>query len=225
MNPFVLFDLDGTITDSAPGILAAARYALAQFGITEPDDAVMLQYIGPPLPDSFETYHGLSPQDARTALAHYRTYYAAQGIFQCALYPGIRALLRDLSQAGMRVVLATSKPEPFARQILAHFDILQYFSFVCGNTMDETRTSKAQVLAEIAAHYPDLCPENAVMVGDRRFDCEGAQSAGIPAIGVLYGFGSRDELQKAGAYAFAETVEALRHVLCGVLHRKDDFSC
>ena len=191
MYQFILFDLDGTITNSEPGILASVRYALGKLGAAEPDYPTLRKFIGPPLRDSFRDYCGLSPERAEEAVRLYREWYAPHGKLDCAVYPGIPKLLRDLHAAGKTVALATSKPEGFARDILEHFGLDRYFTAICGAAK----------------------PEETVLIGDTRFDMEGAALAGIDGIGVLYGFGSREELENGGAKALAETAEELHKLL------------
>ncbi len=213
MYNLILFDLDGTIIDSEPGILESVRYALRKLGAPEPEYPVLRRFIGPPLRDSFRDYCGLSPEQAEQAVAFYREWYAPHGKLNCQVYPGIPALLQRLQKAGCTLALATSKPEGFARDILAHFCLGRYFSLIGGATLDGTRDNKVDVLRYVLAQFPTVNRSEAVLVGDTRFDMEGARLAGIPAIGVLYGFGSREELEKGGAKAVAEQVEDLEKLL------------
>ena len=197
MYQFILFDLDGTITNSEPGILASVRYALGKLGAAEPDYPTLRKFIGPPLRDSFRDYCGLSPERAEEAVRLYREWYAPHGKLDCAVYPGIPKLLRDLHAAGKTVALATSKPEGFARDILEHFGLDRYFTAICGAALDGSRDRKIDVLRYLLGQFPDRKPEETVLIGDTRFDMEGAALAGIDGIGVLYGFGSREELDCA----------------------------
>lgn len=213
MYQFILFDLDGTITNSEPGILASVRYALGKLGAAEPDYPTLRKFIGPPLRDSFRDYCGLSPERAEEAVRLYREWYAPHGKLDCAVYPGIPKLLRDLHAAGKTVALATSKPEGFARDILGHFGLDRYFTAICGAALDGSRDRKIDVLRYLLIQFPDRKPEETVLIGDTRFDMEGAGLAGIDGIGVLYGFGSREELENGGAKALAETAEDLRPLL------------
>ena len=139
----ILFDLDGTLTDSAPGILNSVRYACRKLGLEMPSEATLRKFLGPPLIDSFRTLAGLSDAEADHAVSAFREYFPTKGIFENEVYDGVPALLADLKAAGKTVIIATSKPEDFAKRIMAHFDLAQYCDFVCGATMDETRTDKA----------------------------------------------------------------------------------
>lgn len=206
----VLFDLDGTLTDPGLGITNSVAHALRRMGRPVPPRQQLYRYIGPPLISSFMEYAGLTEAEARQAVTLYRDYFAPTGIFENAVYEGIPALLGDLRAAGRQVVLATSKPEKFAVQILEHFDLAQYFDVVAGASMDESRTAKADVIALALQRCGAV---QAVMVGDREHDVLGARANGLPCIGVGYGYGSREELLDAGAAAFAETVADLRTLL------------
>ncbi len=214
----VLFDLDGTLTDPCIGITDSVAYALARFGITVDDPhRTLTPFIGPPLVDSFEKYYGFSPDEARRALGFYREYFAPTGIFENTVYPGVPEALRALRTAGRVLCVATSKPEVYARRILEHFSLGACFDAVCGATLDESRVRKADVIA-YALETLGVSPDAAVMVGDRLHDVEGAHACGLSALGVTYGYGSRDELTAAGADALADTpADAVRILLDGSL--------
>lgn len=212
-HTYNLFDLDGTLTDPALGITNSVMYALEKSGYPVPERQELYKFIGPPLVYSFKTYSGMNDEEAERALWYYRERFSAGGLFENEIYEGIPELLADLKAAGGRVILATGKPEEFAAQILEHFGILQYFDFVAGNTLEETRPEKRQVLEHIFRNFPELSKDNAVMVGDRRFDVEAAADFSIPGVGVLFGFGTRAELESAGAARIAETVKELRGCL------------
>lgn len=205
----LLFDLDGTLTDPGLGITNSVLYALEKFGIIPATREELYPYIGPPLTDSFQRYHGLTPEQAQQALGYYREYFADRGLYENELYPGIAELLRTLQQAGYVLIVATSKPEEFTHTILRHFQLDSYFSFVGGNTLDERRPTKAAVIAYIRERFPDITGENTLMIGDRCYDIEGAHDCGLPAVGVLYGYGSRQELEAAGADELVQTPAAL----------------
>ncbi len=209
----LLFDLDGTLTDPALGITSAAQYALGKMGIAVEDRRTLNWLIGPPLIASFETGFGLTNAEALTALGYYREYFSETGIFQNELYPGIDELLNDLKAAGRRLMVATSKPEDFTNRILCHFGIAKYFDFVGGNTMNEGRPTKADVISYVLCSCPEVTPESSLMIGDRRYDVEGARAFDIDCAGVLYGYGSREELELAGASYITESVAALRELL------------
>lgn len=212
MYKTVLFDLDGTLTDPGVGITNAVGYALQKLGRAVPPREELYRYIGPPLLPGFRRYAGLSEAEARRALGFYREYFAPKGIFENEVYPGIPQLLAALQAAGRQAVLATSKLEPFARRILEHFDLARYFTFVAGSTLEETRTEKHEVIAwALESTHAD--PARTVMVGDRDYDVRGAAQNGIPCIGVLFGYGSRQELEDAGAAAVAADAAALQALL------------
>ncbi len=214
MYKTILFDLDGTLTDPGQGITNSVAYALQKMGRPVPAREELYRYIGPPLVPSFQTYAGMTEAEARRALGFYREYFAPRGIFENAVYPGIPALLKALAAAGRQVVLATSKPEPFARQILAHFGLAGYFAFVAGSTLEETRTEKREVIAW-ALQNTGAAAAGTVMVGDRAYDVAGAAANGIPCIGVLFGYGSAEELRAAGAAALAADTAQLGELLLG----------
>ena len=211
----ILFDLDGTLTDSAPGILNSVRYACRKLGLEMPSEATLRKFLGPPLIDSFRNLCGLSAADADRAVAAFREYFPTKGIFENEVYPGIPAMLADLHARGCQLVLATSKPEEYARRIMAHFDLEQYFTAICGATLDETRTDKAEVIAYALETIALTDKTGVVMVGDREHDVVGAKKNALPCIGALYGYGTREELRSAGAAAIADTVQDLHKLLLG----------
>lgn len=209
----ILFDLDGTLTDSAPGILNSVRHACRKLQLEIPDEATLRRFLGPPLPSSFRDYLHLNEQDTARAVEAFREYYPDKGIFENDVYPGIPELLSDLKAAGKTVVMATSKPEEFAKRIMEHFSLESYFDAICGASMDESRSDKDEVIAYAlrTAGVTDL--HHAVMVGDREHDVKGAAKNGLPCIGAVYGYGSAAELTAAGAVALADTVEELHALL------------
>ncbi len=213
MYSTVLFDLDGTITDSEPGIIASVQHALRQFGIEVEDPKTLRPFIGPPLRDSFRQYFQMTPEQAEQATEMYRQRYAPIGKFECSVYPGISGLLRRLHEAGRKVVLATSKPEEFAGEILEHFHLDPYFDLIGGATLDGSRDTKEEVLQYILDRLTPAERQDAVMIGDTRFDMIGAAAFSLPAIGVLYGFGSREELEGYGARFVAEDAAQLERIL------------
>ena len=203
---YVLFDLDGTLTDPGTGITNSVMHALKKYGIEVEDRTSLYKFIGPPLIDSFEKYFGFSHEEAVKSVDYYREYYKDKGIYENEVYAGVEELLKKLNEKGKKIILATSKPELFAKQILRHFGIEKYFLFAAGSTMDETRTNKAEVI-EYALSECGITEKTAVvMVGDREHDIIGANKNGIDSIGVLFGYGSREELESAGATYIAETV-------------------
>ncbi|CYU68559.1 HAD family hydrolase [Streptococcus suis] len=212
MYQTILFDLDGTLTDSGQGILNSVAYALEKMGIEEPDTANLNRFIGPPLYESFSRFYQLSPEDTQSAVDAFRVYFKEKGMFENQLYPGIIPLLEELRTAGKTLVIATSKPEIFAKQILEHFGIAHYFDVIAGASLDSSRISKADVIS-YAINQLEAFPNNAVMIGDREHDIEGARMHQLPAIGVLYGYGNKQEFEKAGATMIVETVQDLKRVL------------
>ena len=214
MYQTVLFDLDGTLTDPGIGITNSVACALEKYGIRTADRSELYKFIGPPLQDSFEMFYGFSTKDARRAVEYYREYYKDKGIYENKLYEGIDTLLQLLRDAGRTLLVATSKPEKFARQILDHFAISHYFTYIAGANMDETRSKKSEVInyALEAGKIQDR--STAVMVGDREYDIAGAKQAGIDSIGVLFGYGSRQELEAAGADHIAEQPGDIGPIIC-----------
>ena len=209
----ILFDLDGTLTDSAPGILNSVRYACRKLGLEMPSETTLRKFLGPPLIDSFRQLVGLSDAEADRAVSAFREYFPTKGLFENEVYPGIPALLADLKAAGKTVLIATSKPEEFAKRIMEHFNLAQYCDFICGATLDETRTDKAEVIAYALETAGITDKSRVVMVGDREHDVLGAKKNGLPCVGAVYGYGSAEELTAAGADALAEVPEdILRYV-------------
>lgn len=210
----LLFDLDGTLTDPGIGITNSVAYALEKYGIKTSDRTRLYKFIGPPLQDSFEEFYGFSKEDAKMAVQYYREYYKEKGIFENKLYDGMEHLLQSLCEAGKKLFVATSKPEAFAVQILEYFSVNQYFTYIAGSNMDGTRSKKEEVIAYAlkAGKIQDL--SSAVMIGDREYDVTGAKKAGIASIGVLFGYGSRKELEAAGADALAESPKDIYPIVC-----------
>jgi len=196
-NP-VLFDLDGTLTDNSAGIVKSAKLGLASVGVDDVADEQIRAEIGPPLRTMF-TSLGLADGQLEAAIAGYRSYYTDRGVLENAVYEGVEAALVALRDSGRTLAVATSKPETFAHIILDHFGLDGYFEFVGGATLDGSRETKAAVVTHtLAALAMEAGP--AVMIGDRRHDIDGARTAGVSrSIGVTWGFGSRDELETAGA--------------------------
>lgn len=210
---YVLFDLDGTITDPKEGITKSIQYSLRKFGIEVEDLDSLCPFIGPPLSQSYEKFYGFSHEQAMEAVDEYRVYYRKKGIFECYLYEGIRELVKDLHESGIKVILATSKPEEFAVQLLEHFDILKYFDVVAGSTMDGSRVEKVDVIKHAVSRLSGFRPEEAVMVGDRKFDYIGAKECNIPCILIGYGYGEMQELEECKPFAIKSTVSELKEYL------------
>jgi len=205
----IFFDLDGTLTDPGIGITNSVMYALERYGIHVTDRSELYRFIGPPLTDSFTRYYGFSADDARAAVDVYREYFADRGIFENEVYDGIPLLLERLRAAGLKLVMATSKPELFAQRIAEHFGIADYFDCIAGAAMDETRTQKWEVIEYALARCGVADRSRVLMVGDREHDVLGAARCGLACLGVLYGYGDREELTHAGACAVVSTVEAV----------------
>lgn len=210
---YLLFDLDGTLTDPMLGITRSVQYALHRFGIEVDDLRTLCRFIGPPLKESFRDFYGMDDEQATRAVALTREYFAPRGIFENRLYEGIPELLTELQAAGCMLAMATSKPEPFARQIAEHFHLADRFALIGGATMDGTRTAKRDVVRHVLGALGVENPTAAVMIGDRRYDIEGAAAEGIASIGVLWGYGSREELAAAGAGQIVGTIPELRALL------------
>ena len=208
----VLFDLDGTLTDPAEGITNALMHAQRRLGRAVSPREELFVFIGPPLIESFMSEWGLDRAQADQALVYYREHFNTKGLYENIPYPGIGAFLGDLKAAGLRLFVATSKPEPLSLRILEHFDLLPYFEAVAGSTMDEQRTKKGEVIAYALSEF-HLDPKETVMVGDRRHDVAGAAENDLACIGVLYGYGSREELTAAGAAALAADLGELTALL------------
>lgn len=207
----ILFDLDGTLTKSDPGIIHAACYALERMGLTPPPPERMLRFVGPPLVVSLKDVYQMNDEDCRQAVALFQEYYNGQGWRENQVYPGIPELLSDLRRAGRTLMVATSKPDAISHQILEHFGLAEYFHHIQGAFQYESHCQKAAVIQKALADCPYEGP--AVMVGDRENDCAGARENGLPTIGVLYGYGDRAELEAAGAAVIAEDVSHLGRIL------------
>lgn len=209
---YILFDLDGTITDPGLGITNSVMYALNKFGISDKREN-LYKFIGPPLAQSFQNYYGFDEEKAQLGIKYYREYYTVDGIFENIVYDGVEQMLKNLKQSGQKVLMATSKPEKFAKQILEYFKLDSYFDYVAGATMDEKRVRKADVISYALESYGIQNLDEVLMVGDREHDVLGAKEVGIDCVGVLYGYGDRQELEKAGSKYIVETVEELAKVL------------
>ncbi len=212
---YILFDLDGTLTDPMIGITKSVQYALRFYGIEESNLNTLCPFIGPPLKDSFMKYYHFPESQAEEAIKKYREYFSVTGIFENRVYDGIEELLKELKSCGKRLLVATSKPEEFAVQILEHFGLAQYFEHICGASIDEKRVKKGDVIAYAIEMEGIEDISLAVMVGDREHDIIGAKENGMDSIGVLFGYGSRKELEEAGAHFIGESVKELTKLLIG----------
>ena len=198
----VLFDLDGTVTDPKEGITCAVAYALRQQGIIADPDT-LTSFIGPPLHESFPELFGLTEEQTDRAVEDFRAYFSRQGWAENIPYKGMAELLESLQGAGLKLVIATSKPEEMANRVLRHFNLAGYFDTVCGGTLDESRSSKSEVIAYLLAQNGRA--DNMVMVGDTKFDVIGAAAHGIPTVGVAWGYGETADMEAAGAKAIAQS--------------------
>lgn len=210
---YALFDLDGTLTDPGEGITRSVQYALAKFGINVENRRELFCFIGPPLHESFEVYYGFSRPDAMKAVDAYREYYAVKGIFENLVYDGISQTLAELQKNGVKICLATSKPELYAKQILEHFELDSYFTAVAGSEMDGTRTKKAEVVERALMLLGNPSVADCVMIGDREHDVLGGSAHGLDTVGVLFGYGNREELERAGATYIAATPAEIVKIL------------
>lgn len=201
----ILFDLDGTLTDPGVGITNSVMYALKHWGIEVTERHELYCFIGPPLMDSFQKYYGFSQAESEEALRLYREYFSEKGLYENELYPDTTYVLNELKKSGKRIILATSKPEEYAVKILKHFNIYDFFDFVSGATMDESRNKKDEVIAYTLKKCNLQGDKRTVMIGDRDQDVLGAKANSLPSIGVLYGYGDLQELQNAGADFIAQT--------------------
>lgn len=210
---YVLFDLDGTLTDSQEGIMNSIEYALDSFGIQVEDRAALRPWLGPPLVDSLMKYHGFDREQALKGVEKYREYFDIKGIFENRVYDGMEALLSGLQAEGYILMTATSKPEVAAKRITDHFGLTKYFTFVGGASLDDSRVHKGDVIRYVLETNQIQDRSAVMMVGDRENDIMGAKQNGLESIGVLYGYGGRDELEAAGADHIAETVEDIARYL------------
>ena len=214
----VLFDWDGTVADTRPGIFNSVRYAIGQYGIADKPDDELRYFIGPPLYDGFEHVFGVSPELVNELTDTYRVYYRDKGIFECNVYEGVGDLLRELHDAGVKTAVVSSKPKEFLDRLVEHFGLAEHLDAVVGPAMDNHNSNKT-VLVNQALKELMLLPSTVAMIGDRHFDMGGAKAAGVSAVGVLYGYGTEEELCKAGADAICDQVADLRGFLlqhCGV---------
>ena len=207
---YAFFDLDGTVTDSSLGITRSVQYALQKMGYEVPPKENLMGFIGPPLFWSFSHYFNMPEKEAKRAIDTYREYYAVTGMLECTLYEGIRAVLEALNARGIHCVLATCKPHFFANKILAHYQLDSLFEFVSGPEIDGTRGEKDEVIAYAMEQLGIRDPASILMIGDREGDVLGAKKHGIDCAGALWGFGSQEELEQAGARYLCASPEDLR---------------
>lgn len=210
---FMLFDLDGTLTDPQEGITNSVAYALEQYGIHVEDRSSLNKFIGPPLKDSFMEYYGFAEDRAEEAVWKYREYFNEDGIFENKVYPGIPQMLQRLNDQGKILIVATSKPTVYAKRILERFELSRYFADVQGSEMDGSRTKKEEVISYALEQNQITDNAQAVMIGDREHDIIGAKKCGLDSIGVLFGYGSREEMDGCGADQIVDTVQMLEDLL------------
>jgi len=203
MSRCIIFDLDGTLTDSGEGIINCAALALRHFGLPVPDRQTMGAFVGPPLRQTFVKF-GVPEEKAEEAVAVYRSRYTTVGKYENTPYEGIRQVLEELQRRGYLLYVATAKPEEMAIDILHKFDLARFFAKICGASMDASRDSKALILTYLLSQLPAEAKKGPVMVGDTAFDVIGAAAHGIPTVGVRWGYGSAEELEAAGAVCILE---------------------
>ena len=210
MYKAILFDLDGTLTESVEGITKSVQYALEKIGKPESDLEKLKVFVGPPLLDQFMKYADLDEETARKAVEYYRERYADTGIFENQVYPGVENMLNVLKNKGYRLAVASSKPEYFVKKVLDHFHLTDYFEVIVGSEMNGARTGKAEVIEEtlrrlgLSGHAGE-----AVMIGDREHDVLGAAACGMKCVGVTYGYGSEEELTTAGALKTVDSADGV----------------
>ncbi len=210
----VLLDLDGTITDPGEGIRKSIAYALEKFGIVGESDEALNRFIGPPLWKSFEKFYDFTKEDAQKGVEYYRERYTEKGIYESTLIDGAKKLIMELKSKGKTVILATSKPEIFAKKVLEIYGLTKYFDFIGGATIDQSRSEKADVIAYALESANVSDKSEAVMIGDRDFDIIGAKINGIDSIGVNCGYGSTEEFIKAKAdYVFNNMYELIKEII------------
>ena len=199
MMQYIFFDLDGTLTDPKIGITKSVQYALGKCGIEVQNADDLCPFIGPPLRDSFKKFYGFDDAGAENAVAFYREYFSKRGIYENTIYDGVREMLQALKSSQKTLILATSKPTVYAIEILKYFDIYEYFTFVSGSELDGSRSKKSEVIRYAIEQNRISDLNKIIIVGDREHDIIGAKDVGILSVGVLFGYGDYDELQKAEA--------------------------
>ena len=220
MYQYILFDLDGTLTDSKEGITKSAQYALRSFGIEEKNLDKLEPFIGPPLSDSFREFYGMNEADTEKAVRTFRERFETVGITENKIYPGVKEMLQELKDNGCLLAIASSKPEVSVHRVLQMFEIEQYFSIIVGSLKDGTRTTKIEVMEETFAQLKKrvgraYSEKKVLMIGDRKFDIEGARHFGVDSVGVTYGYANDGELTKAGATYLAEDPQAVASLITG----------
>ena len=210
---YILFDLDGTLTDPKVGITKSVSYALDKMGLPDVDPNSLTKFIGPPLQESFVKFYGFGEEEAKNCISYYREYFRGTGIYENEIYEGIESLLKSLKEKGYILAVATSKSTVFAEKVLEHFKIRQYFTRVVGSELDGTRSKKAEIIQSVLDELEVLDKKQVIMIGDREHDIIGANTIGIDSLGVKYGYAEGDELRKAGATYVVGGVEELKSYL------------
>ena len=213
MNSYLVFDLDGTLTNPKEGITKCVQYALHAFNIEEPDLNRLTPFIGPPLRQSFIDFYQFSEAQAISAVEKYRERFSTTGLFENIVYPGIPTMLQTLQEQGKVLAVASSKPTVFVRQILEHFNLAQYFQIIEGSNLDGSRVEKREVIAAVLQQLGNPPRQQIVMIGDRIYDVRGAAELGIACVGVRFGFAAPGELENSGAVYLADTVADLQQYL------------
>ena len=216
MITYLLFDLDGTLTNPQEGITKCVQHALRAFGIEEPDLEKLIPFIGPPLIQSFMEFYNMSEEDARKAVAVYRERFSTVGLFENFPYPGIADMLAELKAQGKILAVASSKPTIYVRRILEKFELAPYFDVIEGSNLDGTRVDKKEVIAEVLSQLDNPSADDLLMIGDRKFDVIGAREMGFGCVGVRFGFAAPDELEQSGAVYIADTVQDLHRYLLNI---------
>ena len=195
----IIFDLDGTIIDPSVGIVHSLLYALDKMNTKAKGKDVLLKFIGPPLIDSFKKYFGFDDETAKQAIKHYRAHFKEEGVLACSLYEGVETVIKTLKGKGKRLLVATTKPEIHAIEVLEHFHLEPYFDFVAGSYLDGRRVDKGELIIHALESTGITELDKVMIIGDRKHDTVGAKTAGIDSMGILYGFGHLKELEDAGA--------------------------
>ncbi len=209
----ILFDLDGTLTDPKKGITNSIQYALEKLHITDYDREILVKFIGPSLDESFKQYFSMDHDQAFTAINYYREYFKVKGLYENHIYPGIPELLERIHGEKRHIFVATSKPTPFAKEILTHFKLATFCEDIVGSNLDLTRVKKTEIIEYVLQKIPQIPREKVVMIGDRKYDIIGAKNANIASIGVTYGYGNLGEIQQAQPTVIANDVAELSHLL------------
>ncbi|MBQ7579699.1 MAG: HAD-IA family hydrolase [Clostridia bacterium] len=210
---YVFFDFDGTIADSSEGVIESIAYAYKAFNKPLPDYETIKCFFGPPLIASFMKYAGVDERTGEEMTEKYRELYTDNAMYRIKLYDGLERLLKNLSDDGIKIAIASSKPTMFFEKLLTYLNIKQYFDAVCGAESDEKSTSKTDIILSACNHLGVEDKNEVIMVGDRKYDILGAKGAGVKSIGVLYGYGERSELEEAGADFFAETTDEVYKII------------